>query len=145
MSLEKLTIFERLTIGYVAMMLLVLFMGAYATLKLNRINRISLNIDQIDGVTIRMAEQLSDRLFSQIGYGKKFLISADRDFYVQFKENEQVIEKDISKLSELMKTQQKIVIFGEIKNLYRQYTSMFDDAAKQPRRKEDSQGSMRQV
>jgi len=145
MGLEKLTIFERLTIGYVAMMVLVLFLGAYATLKLNRINRITLNIDRIDDATIRMAEQLSDRLFSQIGFGKKFLVSADRDFYLQFKENEKVIKKDISKLSELLDTPQKIVIFGEIENLYYQFTAMFDEAINRLRREEGTQGRMRQI
>ena len=77
MEFTKLTIFDRITIGYGVIMVLVLFMGVYATVKLNQINRISLTIDQVDDATIKLAEKLSELLFSQVGFGKKRDASRD--------------------------------------------------------------------
>ena len=80
----KLTIFKRLTIGYFLIMGLVVYLGAYAILKLNQINLIIKEIDSIDAAAIRLTEHLSDSLFSQINFEKKYLVSKDPDFYQQF-------------------------------------------------------------
>ena len=123
----KLTIFKRLTIGYFLIMGLVVYLGAYAILKLNQINLIIKEIDSIDAAAIRLTEHLSDSLFSQINFEKKYLVSKDPDFYQQFIEIEDYIKKDMAKLAYLMNTDEKKELFLEIKALYGSYLNILEE------------------
>ena len=73
----KLTIFKRLTFGYAAIMLVVVFLGIYVTLNLKRLNYLTHSINSVDSATIRLIERLQAQIFSQVGFVKKFLISGD--------------------------------------------------------------------
>ena len=121
----KWTIFKRLTFGYVLVLVLVVFLGIYSTMKLKQINRLIITIDTIDVGTIRLAEQLSDSLFSQVGFGKKYLVSGDHDFYRQFQEIEDHIREDFVNLSQLMSSTEKSENLFDAKRLYNRYVSLF--------------------
>ena len=66
----RLTIFNRLLLGYIIIMMLVILQGAYTTIELNQIHQLISTIDKVDGAAIRVAEHLSDELFEQIGFEK---------------------------------------------------------------------------
>ena len=138
----ELTIFKRLTIGYVTIMLMVLFMGYYSAVKLNQINRIFLNINQVEELTIELAERISNSMLSQISFGKKFLIGGDSDFYNQFKEMEGQIKTDVQKLSGLIKTAEKRKFFNAMENLYFHFITRFEKTIELPIK---SEGSLQQM
>ncbi|MCG6878700.1 MAG: HAMP domain-containing histidine kinase [Deltaproteobacteria bacterium] len=123
--MTKFTIFKRLTFGYVAMMLLVVFLGAYVTLKLNQLNGLTRNIALIDGATIHLIESLSDTIFSQVGFEKKFFISHDRDFLKQFFEISEYCTKEMNQLGLLMDSSREKELFREVNKLYKRYVSFF--------------------
>ena len=123
--MTKFTIFKRLTFGYIAMMLLVVFLGAYVILKLNQLNGLTRDIALIDGVTIHMIENLSDTIFSQVGFGKKYFISHDRDFLKQFFELSEYCSKQMQRLGLLMDSSRKKELFGQVNKLYKRYVSFF--------------------
>ena len=123
--MAKFTIFKRLTFGYIAMMLLVFFLGAYVTLKLNQLNGLTQNIAAIDGKTIHLIESLSDTLFSQVGFEKKFFISHDRDFLQQFFEINDYCTKEMAQLGLLMDSNKEKILFTRMNKLYKRYISLF--------------------
>jgi len=119
------TIFRRLTFGYASIMVLVVFLGGYSTLKLNQINRLTYTVDAVDGRTIRLTEHIYDSILSRDGFGKKFLVSGDPDFHSQYKEMEAHIAKDLRELSLLMSSPEKWRIFVDLKQHYDQYVSLY--------------------
>ncbi len=80
----KFTIFKRMASAYALIMVMVIFMGIYVTLKLNQLTAINHNIARVDGAIISIGEQLLESLFSQAGFEMKYLISGDPDFYQEF-------------------------------------------------------------
>jgi len=144
MEFPRFTIFKRITIGYGVVLVLVLFMGVYATVKLNQINRISLTIGQVDDSVIKLAEQLSELLFSQVGFGKKFLISRDHDFYVQFMEKEQSVWENFNRLAGLISSSEKNKILLGTENLYHRFIEMFAEEVKAAGPRDDFVSRMRQ-
>jgi len=121
----KFTILKRLIFGYAAIMLLMVFLGGYITLQLNKLNRFVREISSVDGTTIDLTERLSDKLFSQVGFEKKYLISQDLDFYQKFWDIMKHLIEDMEKLESLMTTQQDKKVFLEAKQFYQSYVSLF--------------------
>ena len=79
----------------------------------------------MDGTTIDLTERLSDKLFSQVGFEKKYLISQDLDFYQKFWDIMKHLIEDMEKLESLMTTQQDKKVFLEAKQFYQSYVSLF--------------------
>ena len=121
----RLTIFKRLTFGYVAIILLIIFLGGYVTLKLNQLNHLTHIIASVDSTVIRLTEDLLDAIFSQVGFEKKYLISKDRDFYQKFWEIKKYFVKNMKRLGYFMDTPEKRKLFNDIMKLYNHYLSLF--------------------
>ena len=121
----KFTILKRLIFGYAAIMLLMIFLGGYITLQLNKLNRFVREISSVDGTTIDLTERLSDKLFSQVGFEKKYLISQDLDFYQKFWDIMKHLIEDMEKLESLMTAQEDKKVFLEAKQFYQSYVSLF--------------------
>ncbi len=120
----QLTIFKRLTLGYLAIMLLIIFMGVYVTIKLNELNRIARAVISVDSAAIGLTENLLEALFSQVGFEKKYLISRDQDFYQKFREIQEYFSKDLERLGSLMDTSKKKRLFGQATKMYGHYFSL---------------------
>ena len=121
----RLTIFKRLTFGYVAIILLIIFLGGYVTLKLNQLNHLTHIIASVDSTVIRLTEDLLDAIFSQVGFEKKYLISKDRDFYQKFWEIKKYFVKNMKRLGYFMDTPEKRKLFNDVTKLYNHYLSLF--------------------
>ena len=120
------TIFKRLTLGYLAIMVFILFLGVYVTIKLNQLNRVARAVISVDGATIRVTENLSEALFSQGGFEKKYLISGDLDFYQKFREIQGYFLKDLERLGNLMDTSKKKRLFRQARKMYGDYLSLLN-------------------
>ena len=118
------TIFKRLALGYLAILLVVVALGIYTTLRLDQLNQITRSISSIDGETIRIATKLRTNTLSQSGFEKKYIVSRDKDFYHQFLEIEKHIETDLKRISALITTPEKKRLISEIKKLHSQYLSI---------------------
>jgi two-component system sensor histidine kinase GlrK len=127
--MRKISIFKRLSLGYFVILLVVIALGVYSTLKLDQLNQITRSISSIDSETIRVANRLRDTILSQKGFEKKYVISRDRDFHRQFLETEKYIENDLAHIETLMDTAEKKRIFGDVKESYGQYISVVREEA----------------
>ncbi|MBW2661210.1 MAG: HAMP domain-containing histidine kinase, partial [Deltaproteobacteria bacterium] len=122
--IRELTIFKRLALGYLAILLLVIALGIYTTLRLDQLNQITHSISSIDGETIRIANRLRNNSFSQSGFEEKYIVSRDKDFYHQFLEIEKHIKTDLKRISTLIDTPEKKRLISDIKKLHSQYLSI---------------------
>jgi two-component system sensor histidine kinase GlrK len=120
----KLTIFKRLTISYIILLLLFFVLGIYVTFKLNQLNQLTRSVATVDSMTIIQTEHLLDTLYSQVGFGNKYLISKDQDFYEKFQELEEYLTKDLETLGSLINTPEKVELYEEVKGLYGEFISL---------------------
>jgi two-component system sensor histidine kinase GlrK len=121
----KFTIFKRLTFGYGTILLLVVFLGAYVTLKLNQLNELAREISSVHATGLLLTEHLLDNLLSQVGFEKKYLISKDHDFFIKFWEKRKQVIEAINKLAELMQTEENKTLLSEVKTQYENYLLLF--------------------
>ncbi len=123
----KFTIFKRLTFGYIAIMLLVIFLGLYVTFKLNQLNLLTRSIASVDGSIINQIEHILDTMYSQVSFGKKYLISKDNDFYKQFVEIKGYFQMDMEALEPFLVGTENEIIYSETLRLYDRYLSLFEN------------------
>ena len=124
----KLTLLKQLTLGYVAILLLVILLGFYVALKLNQLNQL-IRGTAVDGTSMTQLNQLQDTLFSQVSFEKKFLISNDPDFKVQFWEIEDRFRNEFRNSAHLASDERKQVLLAEIDQLYQGYIDLFKQEA----------------
>jgi two-component system sensor histidine kinase GlrK len=105
-------------------MLLFVILGAYVTLKLSQLNQLTRSIASVDSMSINHVEHLLDTVLSQVGFGNKYLISKDRDFYKQFQQLKEYLTEDMKKIEPLIDTSEKADLFAEAKGLYDSYISL---------------------
>lgn len=122
----KFTIFKRMISGYAVIMVMVLFMVIYVTLKLNQMTRINHQIAKVDGVIITVGEQLLEVLFSQVGFERKYLIAGDPDFYREFHRTKALFEENIERLAALADSDTRRGWIDEILATYTRYVSLFE-------------------
>lgn len=82
----QLTIFKRLTLGYGAFVILLLGLGIYVSVQLNRLNRLTWAVVMRDGETVRLAESLDSMTGVLRRFEKKHLITGDEAFFDRFQE-----------------------------------------------------------
>ncbi len=105
-------------------MLVFALLGAYVTLKLSQLNNLTRSIASVDNMSINSIEHLLDTVISQVGFGNKYLISKDHDFYEQFQQLNEYIAEDMNKIEHLIDTSEKVDLFAEAKVLYNSYISL---------------------
>jgi len=132
----KFTIFKRMISGYAVIMIMVIFMGVYVTLKLNQMTEINHRIAKIDGATITIGEHLLEVLFSQIGFERKFLIAGDPDFLSEFHRARELFEEELQKLSALADSEKKKGWNAAIRAHYERYAALFEEESKLASRNE---------
>ncbi|MBW2107481.1 MAG: MCP four helix bundle domain-containing protein, partial [Deltaproteobacteria bacterium] len=117
----ELTIFKRLTIGYLAIMVVVVFLGVYVTFKLSQLDRITHAVISVESTGIRLAEGLVEGLFSERGFEKKYMVSKDEDFFKQFMKVQAQFAKDLKDLEQVMDTPEKKRLLARVKRWHEAY------------------------
>jgi two-component system, NtrC family, sensor histidine kinase GlrK len=122
----RFTIFKRIASGYALIMVMVIFMGIYVTLKLNQLTEINYKIARVDGAIISMGEQLLDSLFSQAGFEMKYLISRDPDFYQEFNSRRGFFTDTMDKVASLTDLAEQKQRVADINAQYSAYVALFE-------------------
>jgi two-component system, NtrC family, sensor histidine kinase GlrK len=121
--MRNLTIFKMLGLGYLVILLIVIALGTYSTLKLRQLNQITRYINSTDSVTIRLAESLRDAVISQRKFEKKYVISKDQEYYLQFLETGKYIKQGLEQISAITDAEDKRLLIGNITEYFGQYLS----------------------
>jgi two-component system sensor histidine kinase GlrK len=80
----KLTIFSRLILGYLFIVLLVLGVSVYMIFQLVQFETITHSILEVDHRIEDLEKKLTDSLLSQMGFEKKYVVMKDEALYAQF-------------------------------------------------------------
>ena len=123
----RFTIFTRLTLGFLAIMGVVIFLGTYVTVKLSQLNHLTRAITLVDTASIRLTENVSDALLSQVGFEKKYLVSKDDDYCQQFLQVNKYVAGSIEKLMVLLDTLEKKELLAGANSLHELYLSLFNE------------------
>jgi two-component system sensor histidine kinase GlrK len=122
-----LTIFQRLTAGYLAIMLLVLSFGGYVVFKLNRLTRIIHSAAVSDSQAIQVAESLSAKLPVLVALEKKYWISKDRDFFLLFLKRHQEFQDQLASLAAMLSDPESRDLFEKTLNTCRAYRKQVEN------------------
>jgi two-component system sensor histidine kinase GlrK len=117
----KLTIFKRLVAGFLLMLIVVVALGAYATLKFRELSLFIPSIRSIDSETIMVADRLREIIFSQMEFEKKYALWGDQDFFRQFLATEPSFQKELDELDNILDRKGNKRGTREIKKIYKQY------------------------
>ncbi len=117
------TIFKRLSLSYLALSLIVVFMGVYTTLRFEQLNRITSSISAADSEVIRIVNKTKDNFLSQVGFERKYIVSKDKDFYQQFMESQQIINRQLDEMASLLDDKKKETLFTSLQGSYQKYIS----------------------
>src|SRR4030067_618720 len=123
----KLNIFSRLLAGHLIIFTLVIGMSAYAIVQIGRINDITQSVLTVDNRFMDYAERLSDVIFSQVRYEKKFIISKDTVFYDQFLQLKSDFDRYLGEMTFIADSPQTKSLLNTIKVSYQNYQPLFQE------------------
>jgi len=81
---RKLTIFSRLMLGNLAILIMASAISSYAILQLGQMRQLSSRIIQVHNVLIDLNKEMSAALLTKTRYEKKFLLVHDQSLYEGF-------------------------------------------------------------
>ncbi|MCF8027739.1 MAG: MCP four helix bundle domain-containing protein [Desulfobacteraceae bacterium] len=125
--MKKLTVFKRLVLGYLLVLLIVIALGVYSTAKLDEMSRLIHSISSVDSETISMAREIRDTVLSQRSLERKYFVSGDSDFHLQFMKADQYLQKNLEQISMLMNSGEKKRLIADVKQTYQTYISMVQE------------------
>ena len=117
----KLSIFSRLLTGHLMIFALVIGMSAYAIVHISRINEVTQSVLTVNSRMSDNAERLSDVVFSQVRYERKYLISKDEVFYNQFVQLKADFDRSIGEMMSIADSPQAKRILNTINESYQNY------------------------
>ena len=126
----KLTIFSRLLTGHLVIFALVIGMSAYAIVQISRINEMTQSVLMVNSRMSDNAERLSDVVFSQVRYERKYLISKDEVFYNQFLQLKADFDRSLGEMMSIADSFQTKRMLTVIKESYKNYHFLFQEELK---------------
>jgi two-component system sensor histidine kinase GlrK len=123
----KLNIFWRLLTGHLMIFTLVIGMNAYAIVQIGRINDVTQSVLTVNTRMNDYAERLSDVIFSQVRYEKKFVISKDDVFYDQFLQLKNDFDRHLEEMMLIADSPQTRTLLNTIKESYQTYQTLFQE------------------
>ncbi len=122
------SIFKRLILGNLIILLLVAFWGGTVTYKLSNLQKITQNIVQVNSASLIIGDRLIDSFNSLVKFIKKYYVSVDMDYYQQVLYLNVLIEEDFEQLHHLIKSEeQQLHLFLDIKLLYMELMICFEE------------------
>lgn len=120
----QLTIFSRLTLGFLAILLIMGAVTAYTVLKLYRLNNETGAIITIDGRLLDIKKNLTDSIISQFEYEKKYIITKDPVFYNQFLSAHNTFDRYFTEAVSISDPLPENESLKRVKKYYDQYHSL---------------------
>ncbi len=113
------SIFKRLILGNLIILLLVALWGGTVTYKLSNLQKITQNIVQVNSASLIVGDRLLDSFTSLMKFIKKYYVSVDMDYYQQVLYLNVLIEEDFERLNHLIESeQQQQQLFSDVKLFY---------------------------
>jgi len=130
----RLSLFSRLTIGYLAIFLIVALASGYAVLKLRDFRDLTESILRVDTRLLDHEKTLADLLLAQSRAEQKFSITRDEAWYMQFERLKIDFEARLQSAVDLQDRAASPVL-QQIANAYRSYDELVADESRMVRAK----------
>ncbi|RPI38066.1 MAG: sensor histidine kinase, partial [Nitrospiraceae bacterium] len=121
----KLSIFSRLVIGYLVLLILSAGVSAYEILQLSLVSDVTNSVLAVDTTIEEIHGKLGDALLSESRYERKFLIMKDAALYNGFQKSKEDFEQYLRDAMELSDSQAVKASLGRIGQLHDQYLALF--------------------
>jgi len=124
---RKLTIFSRLMLGNLAILIMASAISSYAILQLGQMRQLSSRIIQVHNVLIDLNKEMSAALLTKTRYEKKFLLVHDQSLYEGFLSScsdfKNYLDRALA-LADSSKTRQALL---RIQTLNQRYDALFQE------------------
>lgn len=123
------TIFTRMMIGYLAILIPMVAVSAYAFSQLKVFQGVTDDILQIDNRMRDLVQKIADSILTQTSFERKYVITKDQEFIHQF----ELVEKDIHQRMEeavsIANSDHKREVLVRIRESYEHYKAVFNEEA----------------
>jgi two-component system, NtrC family, sensor histidine kinase GlrK len=121
------SIFKRLILGNLIVLLLVALWGGAVTYKLGNLQDITQDIVQVNGASLIIGDRLLDSFTVLVNFMRKYYISHDMDYYQRAQELNVLIEVDFGRLSRLITSKEQLHLFADTKVVYMDLMRCFEE------------------
>jgi len=125
------SIFKRLILGNLIVLLLVAFWGGTVTYKLDSLQKMTRQIVEINGTIIIIGDRLRDSFTSLMNFIKKYYVSGDIDYYHRVQDLKILLEEDFGLINRLIESDKQQNLFSDIKRLYSELMEQFEENVNQ--------------
>jgi len=129
--MKAFTIFKRLVIGNVIILLLVFVLGSVVIFNLTRLQKVTSEVVVKNQGSIIVGDRLLDSLASLVKLGEKYFVSKDIDYYNRFLDVKKKLEKDFKTFADLMETDEQKNLLIESLASFNAYLVRFEEKAVQ--------------
>lgn len=123
----KLSIFSRLFLGYITIILILGAISAYTVLRLRQVNAEVGIIFNVDQRAVDLKQKLVDSLLSHVGSEKKYVITGDPIFLTQMTSGQKAFEEYLSGISEIAGASSNRDILARVRSEYGRYLSLVNE------------------
>src|SRR5262249_12116769 len=120
----RLTIFWRVILAQLSLIVLILTVSLYAFSQLNRLTSLSTNILATDAACIEEEKRLLKIFLTQMRSAEKYVLLRDKVFYNYFTQGNEDFEGTIERISTLLETPEEEELVRQIKEAYARYTTV---------------------
>lgn len=121
-----LTIFKRLVIGNIVILLLVLLLGGVVSFNLKRLQRLNHEVVAKNQESIFAGEQLLDIFAVIVKLDEKFFVARDKDYLARFHEQKSNLLKELNDFSALLETEKQKKILDNLTSALERYFLWFN-------------------
>lgn len=121
-----LTIFKRLVIGNIVILLLVLLLGGVVSFNLQRLQRLNHEVVARNQESIFVGEQLSDIFSLLVKLDEKYFVAQDQDYLTRFHEQKSNLLMELNKFSLLLETKKQKKMLNNLTIAFEKYFSWFN-------------------
>ncbi|CCK79237.1 two component system response regulator, sigma54-specific [Desulfobacula toluolica Tol2] len=125
------TIFKRLVIGNIIILLLIFTLGSVVLFNLTRLQKLTREIVVKNQESLIVGDRLLDSFASLVKFGEKYFVSRDIDYYNRFVEVKINLEKDFQTIADIMETDEQKHLLSESLASFERYLERFEENAGQ--------------
>jgi two-component system, NtrC family, sensor histidine kinase GlrK len=123
----RLTIFSRLMLGYLILLLLAAGVGMYSILQLGLVKEITHSIILVDNAILDRYKDMTDALLSEARYEKRFAIMQDNALYESFLASRDDFEKFLEEAKAFADSTAVQDALAKLEDRHRTYQTLFEE------------------
>jgi len=123
----NITIFQRLVIGFIAILLLAMTVSIYSIFQLSQLENIAKSILSVEAQLTEHKQKLSDHLLTMMRYERKYIIIKDKSLFNHFMLARDNFEKQLKETSALSNSVQLDAILDSVKRSYETYNNLINE------------------